>query len=435
MNSIWSDTSSFKSFDKLCEDIKTDVLIIGGGIAGLLCAYELKKSGIDYILIESDRICSGITKNTTAKVTFQHGLIYNKILKKYGKEYAQQYYQANKNALEKIKILSQRFPCDFELKDSYVYSLNNEKLLHKELNALSQIGCNADISYKLPLPFNVKGAVKTSKQAQFNPLLFLSGLSKELKIFENTKAIGFSPDFVLTNNGKINAKHIIIATHFPIINKHGGYFIKMYQHRSYVVAIKNNIKLNGIYVDEAMNGMSFRNYGEYQFIGGGDHRTGKKGGSYNELVDFTQKYYPGNDIEYKWATQDCITLDGIPYVGRYSEKAPEIYVITGFNKWGMTNAAAGAELICDLIKGKKNPYEEVFSPARTIFHPELFINISETFLNFIKPKKPRCPHLGCSLNYNKVEHSWDCPCHGSRFNEKGELIDNPATDDIKNINK
>ena len=419
------------SFPTVKWDFKTDVLIIGGGIAGILCAYELKNAGVDYALIEAKGICSAITRNTTAKVTFQHGLIYNKIISKYGTESAKKYYDANNYAFEKIKLLSNRFKCDFEAVDSYVYSMNDEKILHKELSALSAIGCKADISYNLSLPFKTKGAVKIKNQGQFHPLEFLNNISKELNIYENTKAIEFAPDYVLTDKGKIKADKIIIATHFPILNKHGAYFMKMYQHRSYVIAIKNDGKINGIYVDEAMKGMSFRRFGEYLLIGGGDHRTGKSGGGYKELTDFATKYFPSADIKYKWAAQDCMTLDGLPYIGRYSEKTSDIYVITGFNKWGMTNAMAGAELLRDMIIGKENPYEELYSPRRSMLHPQFFINIGETMLNFVRPTKPRCPHLGCALIYNKTEHSWDCPCHGSRFDEEGVLLDNPATDDIK----
>ena len=252
-----------------------------------------------------------------------------------------------------------------------------------------------------------------------------------MNIYENTKAIEFAPDYVLTDKGKIKADKIIIATHFPILNKHGAYFMKMYQHRSYVIAIKNDENIEGIYVDEAMKGMSFRRYGEYLLIGGGGHRTGKRGGGYKELTDFVTKYYPSVDIKYKWAAQDCMTLDGLPYIGRYSVKTPDIFVITGFNKWGMTNAMAGAELLRDMIIGKENPYTELYSPNRSMLHPQLFVNTGETIFDLLRPTKPRCPHLGCALIYNKTEHSWDCPCHGSRFDEEGVLLDNPATDDIK----
>lgn len=435
MHSLWSDYADFNSFPELNEDINTDVLIVGGGIAGLLCAYELENRGIDYILIEKNKICSKVSENTTAKVTCQHGLIYGKIVDKYGYEFARMYYEANNNALNKIRLLSKRYTCDFENKTSFVYSMNNEKILHKESEVLSRLGVKSDISYNLRLPFKVKGAVKIQNQGQFNPCMFLSKISRKLKIYENTEAVEYSPGKIKTKRGEIKAKKIIIATHFPIFNNHGGYFIKMYQYRSYVIAINKPVDVEGIYVDEADKGMSFRNYKENFLIGGGGHRTGKNGGCYKELIDFKDKYFPECEITHKWATQDCITLDGIPYIGKYSENVSDLYVITGFNKWGMTNAAAGAEIICDMIEDKNNPFELIYSPQRTSLHPQLFINIGESFLSYIKPIKPRCPHLGCALKYNKEEHTWDCSCHGSRFDEQGVLIDNPSTGNIKKLNK
>lgn len=434
MSSIWSETVSFKSYPKLNKEIKTDVVIVGGGIAGILTARKLKDKGVDCVLIEADRICKGVTQNTTAKLTFQHGLIYGKIIKTYGKEKAQMYLEANKKALEEYEHISKTVSCDFEKRDSYLYTLSDIEALEDELDALSKIGYKASITRDLPLPFNVEGALKFSSQAQFNPLKFLKDISKGLTIYENTKAMEFSKNTVVTNGGKIYASKIVIATHFPIINKHGAYFMKMYQERSYAIAIKTDDNINGIYLDEAEKGMSFRNYKDYLIVGGGDHRTGKNGSCYDGLISYANKYYKNEKIISKWATQDCMTLDGIPYIGRYGRNTEGLYVITGFNKWGMTNALAGANIISDEICNKDNPYKDVFSPFRSIIHPKLFINTAETLLSLIKPTTPRCPHLGCALKYNKNEHTWDCPCHGSRFQEDGKLIENPATDDLK-LNK
>ena len=216
-----------------------------------------------------------------------------------------------------------------------------------------------------------------------------------------------------------------------MINKHGSYFLKLYQHRSYVIALKNAAALNGMYVDESDKGLSFRQYGDLLLLGGGGHRTGKQGGCWQELERFAKKCYPHSEIVEKWATQDCMTLDSIPYIGQYSASAPNTYVVTGFNKWGMTNAMAAADILCDLLRGKKNRYAEVFSPSRSMLHPQLAVNTFESAVGLLTPTSPRCPHLGCALKYNKAEHSWDCPCHGSRFTESGELIDNPATDDMR----
>lgn len=429
MNSFWTTDINKPHFKSLNGDTKTDILIVGGGITGILCAYMLEKAHINYTLIEAKEICGGITKNTTAKVTVQHGLIYDKIIKKYGLETAKKYYTANNNALNKYRELCREFDCNFEDKDAFVYSINDINKIINEINAYNKMGVSAEFVKKTPLPFSVLGAVKLENQGQINPLELLYKISKNLNIKENTKLQNLLPHCAETDKGKINFKKAIITTHFPIINKHGSYFLKMYQHRSYVIAYENAQNVNGIYIDDNIKGFSFRNYGDLLLIGGGSHRTGKKGGNWAEISDFAKRYYPKANEKYRFATQDCMTLDGIPYIGNYSKNTPDLFVATGFNKWGFTSAMAAADILCDLVQEKQNEFCEVFSPSRTILHPQLALNGAEAIFNLITPTVPRCPHLGCALKYNKYEHSWDCPCHGSRFTTEGKLIDNPATDD------
>ena len=429
MDSIWVKNSQKPSFEALNKDIKTDVLIIGGGIAGILCAYMLKKSGVDCVLVEVDRICRGVTAGTTAKITFQHGLIYDKIINKYGVEAARMYLKANQEAIKIYDKLCKNTDCDYKSQDNYVYSVDSICEIEKELAAYNRIGVNADLLCDVNLPIKIKGALRVKNQAQFNPLKFCCSLANELKIYEKTKVIEVIRGGAITNRSKISAKKIIIATHFPFMNKYGGYFIKLYQHRSYVLALENATLPDGMYVDANIKGLSFREYNGKLLLGGGSHRTGKKGGNWKELREFADKYYPNSNEIARWATQDCMTLDSIPYIGRYSQKTPDLYVATGFNKWGMTSAMAAAVILRDKIMGKPNDYAEVFSPTRSIMHSQIAINAAETLLNFITPTVPRCPHLGCALKYNKAEHTWDCPCHGSRFTKEGKLIENPATED------
>ena len=216
-----------------------------------------------------------------------------------------------------------------------------------------------------------------------------------------------------------------------MLNKHGLYPLKLYQHRSYVIALKGAQNVGGMYVDESNTGLSFRNYGDLLLLGGGGHRTGKKGGCWQELEAFAHQHYKNAEIIGKWATQECMTLDGVPYIGQYSKSIPDVFVATGFNKWGMTNAMVAAELLCDLVQCKANPYTTVFDPSRTLLRPQLAVNTFDSLVGLLTPTAPRCSHLGCALKYNRIEHTWDCPCHGSRFTEEGQLIDNPATDDKK----
>lgn len=431
-SSIWTN-GVYKDvhFERLQGDIKTDVLIIGGGIAGILCAYMLKQAGVDCVLLEKGEICSGITKDTTAKITLQHGLIYNKMINRYGYERAKLYVKAQEKALREYSKLCKQIPCDYETRDNYVYSLKSRARVENELDALMRLGVKADFSKNLSLPFKVEGAARVFNQAQFNPLKLIYGIAKDLPIYENTKVLELKPNEAITSYGNVACEKIIIATHFPILNKHGGYFLKMYQHRSYVLSLENAQEIDGMYVDENEKGMSFRSYKGLLLLGGGGHRTGKKGGGWHELEEFKERYYENAQITEKWAAQDCITLDSMPYIGQYSKKTPDLYVATGFNKWGISSSMVSAMLLTDLVKGKENDFEAVFSPSRSIMHPRLFSNMASSIAGLITPTTPRCPHLGCALRYNKEEHSWDCPCHGSRFKESGEVIDNPATDDKK----
>ena len=429
MDSIWQKTSEKRSFSALKGDMKTDVLIIGGGLAGILCAYMLSEAGVDNMLVEASEICSGVTKNTTAKLTFQHGLIYDKLIRSLGEERAAMYLSANRSALEKYRELCADIDCNFEEKSSFVYSLYSRRKIEREVAALRRLGCNAEFMSDTMLPFPVAGAVRVDRQAQFDPLRFVYAISEGLNIFENTKVRALTPKGAITSRGKIRAEKIIIATHFPILNKHGGYFIKMYQDRSYVIALKNAQDVGGMYIDESGKGLSFRNYQGQLLLGGGSHRTGKNGGGWRELEAVAKNMYPDAKITARWATQDCMTLDSVPYIGRYSKSAPNLYVATGFNKWGMTSSMVAAQILSGMIIGTTPDCAAVFSPSRSILHPQLLANAFETTVGLLTPTVPRCPHLGCALKYNKQEHSWDCPCHGSRFEKDGRLLDGPATDD------
>ncbi len=429
IQSIWEKDAPRVRFDSLNGDKSTDILIIGGGIAGILCAYKLKSAGVDCMLAEATEICGGITKNTTAKIALGHGLIYDKMIRRFGENTAGLYVKAQANAIKEYARLCEKIDCDYETRDNYVYSLTDRKKIEKEVAALNRLGVKAELSDAHELPFSVVGAVRVKDQAQFNPLKFLYAVAKDLPIYEHTKVVELMPHKAKTNHGEITFKKLIIATHFPILNKHGFYYLKLYQHRSYVIALKGAQNVNGMYVDESDTGLSLRNYGDLLLLGGGGHRTGKKGGCWQELEVFARKHYKNAKIVGKWATQDCMTLDDIPYIGQYAKSTTDVFVATGFNKWGMTNAMVAPDILCDLMQGKPNPYAAVFDPSRTVLRPQLAVNAFESTVGILTPSTPRCPHLGCALKYNKAEHTWDCPCHGSRFSEHGELIDNPATDD------
>lgn len=441
MDSIWKSGTKLPEFSELESDMKVDVLIIGGGITGILCAHFLQERGVDYVLCEAGTVCSGITGNTTAKITAQHGLIYNKILKGMGLEAAAMYLHANLAAVEKFAELCTEIDCNFERKTSYVYSKESLKNLENEADALARIGFYSNLSDKTELPFPVAGALAFNNQAQFNPLKFLSRIAEGLNIYQNTLIAEFIPVeghvggkmyMALTDKGKkIIFRKAVFATHFPLNNKHGLFFLKLYQHRSYVMALNNVPKIHGMYVDENKKGMSFRSFEDTLLIGGGGHRTGKKGGNWQELREFARRYYPDSKGTFSWAAQDCMSLDGVPYIGHYSKNMPGCFVASGYNKWGMTSSMTAAMILADMITEKGGSYAKVFDPSRSMIKPQLFINGWEAAANLMIPAKKRCPHMGCSLKWNETEHSWDCPCHGSRFTEGGKVLDNPANGDLK----
>ncbi|WP_415336749.1 FAD-dependent oxidoreductase, partial [Clostridium perfringens] len=474
--SVWSESCKFRKREALNKDIKTDVLVIGAGIAGVLTAYMLKQKGRDVVLIDAAEIASGNTKNTTAKITSQHDLIYSKLIAEFGEEKARQYAKANELAIKKYKeiIEDKRIECDFEEKPAYVYSLNEVDVLKEEVEAAKNLGIDAEFVQEANLPFKINGAVKFNNQAQFNPLKFLKGISNELVIYENTRALEIKENLVVTSGGNITANNIVVATHYPIMNAPGYYFMKMHQERSYVLALENTSEIDGMYIDLNKEGYSFRTYNNLLLLGGISHRTGEneEGGSYDELRKVAKRLYPKAKEKYYWSAQDCMTIDGIPYIGRYSSETPNIYVATGFNKWGMTSSMVSAMIISDMILEKENDFSEIFSPRR--FDLSLSINniandLIETAKNFIAQKvyipsseiehiknghggiieyngekvgvyknkegkeffvSTKCTHLGCQLSWNSDELTWDCPCHGSRFDYKGRLIGSPATKDL-----
>ncbi len=476
MKSVWSESCNFEKREVLNKDIETDILVIGAGIAGILTAYMLKQNGRDVVLIDAAEVASGNTRNTTAKITSQHDLIYDKLISEFGEEKARQYAKANELAIKRYKeiIEERKIECDFEEKAAYVYSLNEIDSLKKEVEAAKKVGINAEFVEKANLPFEIKGAVKFNNQAQFNPLKFLKDISEDLIIYENTRALEIKENLVITNRGNITANNIVVATHYPIMNTPGYYFLKMHQERGYVVALENINDIDGMYIDINKGGYSFRTYKDLLLLGGIKQRTGENeiGGSYDALRRAAKDLYPNSKEKYCWSAQDCMTMDGIPYIGRYSDDTPNIYVATGFNKWGMTSSMVSAMIISDMILGRENDFSEIFSPKR--FDLSASINnvakdIVETAKNFIAQKiyipssniehikngcggiveydgqkvgvyknnegkafivSTKCTHLGCQLHWNADDLTWDCPCHGSRFDYKGRLIGGPSTKDL-----
>lgn len=426
MKSIWSEEYvNIPLKPRLNQDIHTDVLVIGGGMAGVLCAYYLRQKGVRCVLVEGKRIGSGNTVLTTAKITAQHGLIYDKLIRNFGKEKAGQYYRINTNAVQEFQRLSKKISCDYEEKTAYVCGKENSKKLEREAEAYDKLGISHVWKEKGPIPAYHFGALGIRKQAVLHPMKLIKGLLPELEYYEETFVNKIEENKAITDCNTITAGHIILATHYPMVNVPGGYFLKLNQQRSYVLALSGAEQLKGIYIGEEKNAYSFRNYRDLLLVGGGGHKTGKQGGAYGQLREMARAVWPDAKERYAWAAQDCISLDDLPYIGRHRRKKGYTYLLSGFNKWGMTGSMCGAMVLSSMIAEGRSDYQELFLPSRQILRPRLFSNLGSAALSLLMPGK-RCAHLGCRLKWNKYEKSWDCPCHGSRFDEKGNVIDNPA---------
>ena len=472
MDSIWSQTVQIPERKALTTEEMADVAVIGAGIAGLLTAYYLQKEGKKVVVLEADRIAGGQTKNTTAKITSQHGMIYSSLIENYGEEKARLYAGANEMAIKEYEdlIKKEQIDCHFERLSSYLYSTEDADKLKKEAKAAASLGIKSYFTQENALPFKTVGAVCFEEQAQFHPLEFVKRLAEALIIYEKTRVLKVKGHCIETNRGKVFAKYIVFTTHYPFPNVPGLYFARQHQERSYVLALSGIPKWEGMYYSADENGISFRWFHDILLLGGGGHRTGKTAKEYGYafLRKKAEEYYPQCKEITCWSAQDCIAHDDLPFIGEFSMIRPYWYVATGLKKWGMTGAMIAAKIICDRICGRKNPYEALFTPkrlhlgnscgkllkdigisveglAKGHFHIPFrkldklpagegkIVRIGLKRYGVYKDEQGRiykisvkCPHLGCELAWNDAEKTWDCPCHGSRFHYDGELIDNPA---------
>ena len=475
--SIWSQSTRLPRRRALEGDLNVDAAVIGAGMAGVLIADRLRRQGLRTVVLEAKRVGSGQTKNTTAKITSQHGMIYNSLIEKFGRERARQYAEANQTAIRQYaEIVRERgIDCGFRQAPAYLYSETAAEPLRREAEAAASLGIDASFVQDTELPFAVAGAVRFEGQALFHPLRFLDAVSRDLEIYEDTPALSVQGDEIRTENGTVRAKHIVFATHYPFVNVPGWYFMRMHQERSYVLALESGWMPEGMYYGVDAQGLSFRPAEGALLLGGENHRTGENSrvGCYEALRGRADQLLPDCRELARWSAQDCMTLDGVPYIGRFSASTPDWYVATGFGKWGMSHSMVAATLISETIAGRTPDWAEVFSPARfepaasaKNFATDAVQSVKGLAREFLTPSRalleklprghggivevngdkagvykdeegkchvvnPRCPHLGCQLEWNPDEKSWDCPCHGSRFSYDGALIDNPAQEDLK----
>ena len=476
MHSIWQTESAGIPENRKEFEHRADVIVIGAGLAGVLTGWFLKQKGLRPLLIEAGEPGCGQTGNTTAKVTCQHGAGLDHLIRTVGLSRAGQYVQANAWAVREYEnlIREKRILCDWKQAASCLYTTVDSLRLEREQKAANRLGLSVYLSDRTELPFPVTGALYLKKQGMFSPLKFLDALARELDIMCHTAVLGVEENTVFTERGEFFAEHIVMADHFPFRIRPGYYFMRLYQQRSYVLALRKVQEMEAMYLEAEPNGLSFRAFPGGILFGGCGHRAGKipEENPYTVLRRKANWFWGTCREEAHWSAQDCMTMDGLPYIGRFSSRYANQYVATGFGKWGMTNSMVAARLISDAVTGEENPWKEAFSPQRFTPRASLPGLIRQTAVSaknialrlFEMPQETadtipkgkggiivyrgqkagaykdeqgnlytvsvRCPHLGCELQWNPADRTWDCPCHGSRFDFQGNRIENPAQTDI-----
>ncbi|WP_152379510.1 FAD-dependent oxidoreductase [Paenibacillus brasilensis] len=487
--SYWLASTDIPGFPKLNGDIQVDVAIVGAGITGITTAYLLSKKGLKVAVVDAGRMLHGTTGHTTAKITAQHDLIYSEFLSHFGKEKARLYYEANRDALQFIKQTVEKYniDCQFTEEDAYVYTCADTYVdkIAAEYKAYEELGIPGSYVEHTPLPFSTKAAIMMKNQAQFNPVPFLKHLANQVirqggKIYEQTTVVGVekgSPAIIRTNDGnKITCNHVVSSSHFPFNDPSSLYFARLHAERSYVLAVKTDrIYPGGMYLSAEAPKRSLRSVlvnGEPMVIVGGEgHKTGQGICTfqyYEALEKFAEQTFGLKEIAYRWSAQDLYTLDKLPYIGQELSDISNIFVATGYRKWGMSTSVAAALLNTNLIIGKESPYQDLFSPSRFHVDPDVKTFVAQN-ANVAKHliagklemshKKAEelqhdegavvrvngkragayrdlqgalhlvdttCTHMGCEVEWNEAERTWDCPCHGSRYSYQGEVIEGPA---------
>lgn len=482
--SYWLASTPETTYPSLDSDITVDAAVLGGGLTGLAMAWQLKQEGLRVAVIEANRICQGVSGHTTAKVTSQHDLIYAELNKTFGRERAQQYADANQAVLKFMgdTIQTQGIDCDFQQKAAYVFTEQDQYVpqIEEEAKIAAELGIPSQFGPETGLPFPVKAALRFDGQAQIHPRKYALALANTIPgtgcaIYENTQVVGLEEGKVITvtteKGPKIQADKVVLATHFPVHDGGGLYFSRMYAERSYVLGVRAESPLpEGMFISAEQPGRSLRTQptaeGDLLLVGGEHHRTGvgKEWPHYQKLEDYARAHFKVADIPYRWSAQDYTTADKIPYIGYLKKGKDNLFVATGFRKWGMTTSTVAAMIIRDLIIWGSSPWQDVYSPQRGMglkaigklagMNVEVATELITGKLAKPKPSKSgeawvesrrgkrvgiyrdpqgnlhqvdlTCTHLGCEVSWNSAEKTWDCPCHGSRFTPDGEIVSGPA---------
>ncbi|HEX2233960.1 MAG TPA: FAD-dependent oxidoreductase [Thermoleophilaceae bacterium] len=491
--SPWLDREPAAEHPPLAGDTRTEVAVVGGGIAGLTVALLLAEGGRQVTLIEMDRLGRGATGYTTAKVTSQHGMLYDSLVSKHGEEKARAYGQANQAALALMArwVEERGIDCAWRRREAYAYVLSGSQTSQAaaEAETAARLGLPARLVHDTPLPYPVAAAVRFDDQAEFDAYAYVIGLARDLAaagatIAERTRATGLdegSPHRVETDRGTLTADHVIVASHYPYVDR-TLVFARAAPQRSYSIAARIRGPVpEGMFISAEGPTRSLRGAprpdGELLLVGGEGHKVGQESDTsarYRALEEFAREHFDVESLEYRWSTQDPVPADGMPLVGRLTPISKRSYMATGFSKWGMTNGTAAAMVLADAVQGRDNPWAGALDSNRLrprASMPKLVqenVNVGWHFvadrvrqrpsrsLDELAPGEgdivrhdgdtvagyrdeegrltavsPTCTHLGCRVAWNDAERSWDCPCHGSRFAPDGAVIEGPAVTNLE----
>ena len=467
-----------------------DVAVIGAGIAGLSTAIELRERGQSVVVLERDRVAAGVTGRSTAKLTSQHGAIYDHLRREFGREAASQYARVQERAIDTVEERIDELGVDaaFERVPSYLYG-DEPDTIEREADAARAAGIEASYVTSVPPFERSQAAVRFEDQAWFDPRAFLLAVADELRaddgaaIYEETRVTDVDPGgpvHVRTEAGGVRTENVVVATGFPVRDR-AGYFARVHPKRSYVLGLRiDGRPPEGMYYRTGDSYRSVRTHrdedGVLLLVGGENHKTGQGGSTvdrYRRLLDWARERFPIDEVAYRWSTQDYVSADKVPLVGRAEPRGESVYVATGFRGWGMTNGVAAGRLLADLLSGERPPEADLFDPlrfsptaslgktltenadaasqfltdwARTLLSPDLErvergdgivvrdgtrpVAYARDDEGDVHAVSAICPHMGCLVEWNDAEASWDCPCHGSRFTPDGEVLEGPANDGL-----
>jgi glycine/D-amino acid oxidase-like deaminating enzyme len=441
LRSLWFEGRDAPARPPLDRDIGADVVVVGAGIVGLTTALLLEREGLDVVVLEMRRVAAGATGYNTAKLSSLHGLTYTQLANSLGRDKARLYGEANEAGIARVFELAGELgiDCDLARKPNHTYSEDAAEVgdLKEEARLAAELGLPASYVEKLDLPYAVAGAVRFDEQAELHPVKYVDGLAAALRgrLHEGTRVTGVSSGRVDTaGSAHVSARHVVVATHLSFLDR-GLYFARCHPERSYVVAGRGAERPGGMYLSTESPAHSIRAHGEWLLVGGESHKTGQADAAerYARLGTWARERF-GLEPELRWATQDQMPIDGVPYVGRHDPLSQDLWVATGFKKWGLAMGTAAAELLTAQIAGREHPWTPLFDPNRLRARASASdfvkenVNVAYHFAadRVSKRGNPRCTHLGCLLDWNSAEETWDCPCHGSRFGASGEVIEGPA---------